>query len=98
MDRAEFEKEAQKTLKHLDEKVNELEIKRDDLKGVFKPLYEEKLIHLKGQAQDLQKKYDAVLKSNPENLEKVQETFSSATMDINRKMGEMRDLIGSEQE
>lgn len=98
MDRAEFEKEAQKTLRHLDEKVSELEIKRNDLKGVFRNVYEEKLIHLKEQAKNLKKEHDALLNSKPENLEKEQETFSSATMDINRTMGEMRDLIGSEQE
>lgn len=28
----------------------------------------------------------------------AQKTFSSATMDIIRKMGEIRDLIGAEQE
>lgn len=78
MDKESFKKRAQKSLNDLFAKIDELEAKKDKVKADSKAEYEKQLSRLKLQKDNLQAKYNELIKASDEKLEEVKTAFSSA--------------------
>ncbi|MDD2278337.1 MAG: hypothetical protein PHI03_12735 [Bacteroidales bacterium] len=78
MDKENFKKAAKKSLNNLFAKIDELEAKKDKVKADSKAEYEEKLARLKSQKDNLQAKYNELIKASDEKWGEVKNAFSSA--------------------
>lgn len=79
MNKEDFKKKAKKSIDDIFAKIDELEAKKDKVKGDAKAKYEEKLNKLKTKKKELQAKYDALVNASDEKWEEEKSTFSSAT-------------------
>ncbi|MDA3815989.1 MAG: hypothetical protein PF486_01345 [Prolixibacteraceae bacterium] len=93
MNKADFKKEAKKSIDAIFAKIDELEAKKDKVNGDAKAEYEEKLNNLKTKKKELQAKYDALVNASDEKWEEVKSAFSSAADSYKEGFSKIASLI-----
>jgi len=93
MDKEEFKKEAKKSLNEIFARIDELEAKRDKAKADSRAEYEEKVARLKSQKNDLQEKYDNLIKASDEKWEEAKQAFSSASDSFKEGFSKIASLL-----
>ena len=93
MNKEDFKKKAKTSIDDIFAKIDELEEKKDKVKGDAKATYEEKLNNLKTKKKELQAKYDALVNASDEKWEEVTSTFSSATDSFKEGFSKIASLI-----
>lgn len=93
MDKENFKKRAQKSLNDLFTMIDELEAKKDKVKADSKAEYDEKISMLKSQRDNLQAKYNELIKASDEKWGEVKNTFSSAADSFKEGLSKISSLF-----
>lgn len=93
MNKENFKKRAQKSLNDLFSMIDELEAKKDKVKADSKAEYDEKISMLKSQKDNLQAKYNELIKASDEKWGQVKNTFSDAADSFKEGLSKISSLF-----
>lgn len=78
MEREDFKNKAKESIDALFAEIDQLEAQKEKIIGNVEAGYAEKLAELKGKKEELQAKYNQLMRSSEENWEEAKATFTSA--------------------